>query len=61
MFNNLYSLAYTVKTREREWGKRRTRGATVMRLQLGSGEKRKAEKTNVDRGKWERKRDAWSQ
>lgn len=35
MFNNLYSLAYTVETRERERGKRRKRGATPMRLQLG--------------------------
>jgi len=41
-------------------GEKEKRGATAMRL-LGRGEKRKAEKTNVDRGKWTRKRDAWSQ
>lgn len=56
MFNNLDSLAYTVKTRERERGreKKENEGSNADEITAGNPE---AEKLNIDRGKWVRKRD----
>lgn len=58
MFNNLYSLAYTVKTRERGRGKKENEGSNADEITAGNQE---AEKLNIDRGKWVRKRDVESQ
>lgn len=58
------TLLLTQWRRERGSGEKGERGEQRRwdySWESGSGEKRKAEKPNVDRGKWVRKRDAWSQ